>query len=419
MRSCDDDAVREYRGFGPALPVVVAVVVACTTGAGQAGSRDYPQWRGRDRDGSASGFVEPPSWPDVLTRRWRVQVGEGYASPLVMGDTVYVFARREGREVLTALDAESGAERWRSGYDAPYTPSAPTAVHGAGPKATPLFHDGTVITVGISGVVAAFDGTRGTILWRTSEPVEPPFFSAASSPIGAGRLVITHPGNYEPLTAFDASSGRTRWTAGGGGFFMSPALVVLDGTRQVVAVTQAAVVGVSIDDGRLLWEYPWAGGRAGGIMPVVAGDALVLSATTAGVVAIRPTLDRGRWRVDTLWDTQAVEMYISHPVVIGHTLFGFSRRASGQLFALDVRDGRVLWRGAPRFAGNVAFAKSGDLLFVLKDDAELVVARASASGFTPLKTYSVAESATWAQPVISGQRLFVKDVSTLALWTFD
>jgi len=71
------------------------------------------------------------------------------------------------------------------------------------------------------------------------------------------------------------------------------------------------------------------------------------------------------------------------------------------------------------FATNVAFAKSGDLLFVLKDDAELTIARVNLSSFEPLKTYEVAESATWAQPVISGQRLFVKDVSTLTLWAFD
>ena len=40
-------------------------------------------------------------------------------------------------------------------------------------------------------------------------------------------------------------------------------------------------------------------------------------------------------------------------------------------------------------------------------------------GFEPLKTYTVADSATWAPPVISGNRVFVKDISTLALWTMN
>jgi outer membrane protein assembly factor BamB len=256
-------------------------------------------------------------------------------------------------------------------------------------------------------------------LWRTTEPTEVPFFSAASSPVGEGPAAIMHPGNYGPLTAFEASSGKVSWVAGGDAFFMPPATVTLHGTRQVVSVTQAAVVGVAVEDGRLLWEFPWSGGRSGGIMPISYGDAVIVSATTAAVVAIKPRFRDGAWTVEKAWETSAVEMYISHPVVVGDTLFGFSRRAGGQLFALDARDGRVLWLGEPRFATNVAFAKAGDLLFVLKDDAELIIARANPSGFEPLKTYEVADSATWAQPIVSGRRLFVKDVSTLTLWTFD
>jgi hypothetical protein len=36
-----------------------------------------------------------------------------------------------------------------------------------------------------------------------------------------------------------------------------------------------------------------------------------------------------------------------------------------------------------------------------------------------LQTYTVADSATWAQPVISGNRVLIKDVSSLTLWTLD
>lgn len=394
-------------------------LAAHAVGAAQVNPRDYPQWRGSDRDGSASGFVEPTPWPDALTRRWRVVVGEGYASPLVVGNIVYVFSRSGGREVLSALDAGSGAQLWQSGYAVPYTPSGPTAAHGSGPKATPLLHDRKIITLGISGIVAAFDAEKGTLLWRSAEPTEAPFFSAASSPVGEGRLAITHPGNYGPLTAFEVSSGKVAWRAGGDAFFMAPNVVTLHGVRQIVSVTQAAVIGVAPEDGRLLWEFPWAGGRSGGIMPLLYADKLIVSATTAGVMAISPRLRNGSWVVEKAWETSTIEMYISHPVLIGDTLFGFSRRGSGQLFALDARDGRVLWLGEPRFATNVAFAKAGDLLFVLKDDAQFVIARAKAAGFEPLKTYDVADSATWAQPVVSGRRLFVKDVSTLTLWTFD
>ena len=112
-------------------------------------------------------------------------------------------------------------------------------------------------------------------------------------------------------------------------------------------------------------------------------------------------------------------MYISNPVVIGDTLFGLSYLASGQFFALNAATGTTLWLGPPREAKNSAVVKAGSLLFLLNDDAELIVARSSRTGLEPLKRYTVADSATWAQPAISGNRMFVKDVSSLTLWTLD
>ena len=48
-----------------------------------------------------------------------------------------------------------------------------------------------------------------------------------------------------------------------------------------------------------------------------------------------------------------------------------------------------------------------------------MIGRVSASGVQELKRYTVATSATWAQPVISGSQILVKDVSTLAVWMIN
>ena len=334
----------------------------------------------------------------------------------MVGETLYVFSRRDGDEVLTALDAATGAERWRTGYAAPFTPSKPAAAHGAGPKATPVFHDGKVFTLGISGIVAAFDAATGKLLWRTEAPAEPPFFSAAASPVADGSLVLTHPGNYGPLTAFDSETGQVKWTAGKDGFFQAPLIVDLDSVRQVVTVTQGSVSGISLPDGRLLWEFPYPGG-SGGTMPVAYGRSIILSALDKGTTCIRPARQDGRWVVSQVWHTTEVSMYISNPVIAGDTLVGLSRRASGQLFSIDARSGTVLWLGPPREAENIAFSKAGDLLFMLKDSAELLIARGTPQAV--LQRYTVADTPTWAQPVISGNRIFVKDAGSLTLWTVD
>ena len=400
---------------------MVYSIIAIATPAmvlAQGSPLDYLQWRGLNRDGSASSFAEPRTWPDRLTRKWKVEVGEGYATPILSGPVVYVFTRRDGNEGITALDAETGRERWRSAYAAPYTPSQPATAHGAGPKATPLLHRGKLFTLGISGIVTAFDAATGGRVWQTAAPSEPPYFSAASSPVADGQLVMVHPGNYGPLTAFDASTGAIVWTAGDGGFFASPIIVMLSGVKQVVTMTQSAVIGVSLPDGKVLWKFALSGANGGGPTPVVAGDTIMFS-VGQGTTAITPTLRDGAWSVSAVWETKDVSMYISTPVVVGNTLFGLSTRSSGQFFATDTESGKTLWLGPPRQAMNTALVKAGQLLFYLNDDAELIVARSSRDGFAPLTRYMVAESATWAQPMISGKRIFIKDVSSLSLWTID
>ena len=398
------------------LRLTAALLIgAAATLAAQNGPLDYPQWRGRTRDGSASGFAEPARWPEALTRRWKVTVGEGYATPIVVGARVYVCTRIDGNEGVTALDADSGARIWRTDYAAPYTPASPAAAHGPGPKATPLFYEDKIFALGISGIVAAFDATTGQLLWRTPAPAEAPFYGAASSPLGyAGRIVV-HPGNYGPLTAFDSATGEKKWTAGGGGFFSSPILATLDGTPQFVTATQDSVIGVSAPDGQVLWKFPWSGGN--GATTPVRYEATIIIASPEGMAAFRPTKRNEGWTVETLWSIKDVTMYLSNPVVVNGTVFGLSTKASGQYFAVDARTGKVLWLGQPRTATNTAVVKAGDLLFLLNNNAELVVAKASGTQFDPVKRYTVADSETWAQPAISGNRIFVKDATTLALWT--
>jgi outer membrane protein assembly factor BamB len=394
--------------------LVALIVAGFAVLDAQRQSRDYVQWRGAQRDGSASAFVEPTVWPAELTRRWKIDVGEGYATPLIVGDVVYAFTRVDGEEGITALDAATGRQRWRTSYAAPYTPSKPAEKHGASPKATPLYYDGRLFTLGISGIVSAFDAKSGKQLWQTAAPKDAPFYGAAVSPLAFRDLVIVHPGDYGPLTAFDTRTGTVKWTAGSSGFFASPILVTLERTMQVVSVTLDYVIGVTLD-GRILWQFPFDA-KGGATMPVVNNDTIIVNSPER-VIAFRPRLRDGAWIVETMWETKDVSTYLSTPVVVDGVLYGLSTKQRGQFYAVDAKTGQVLWLGTPREADNTALVKAGQLLFLLNDDAELIVARSNRKGFAPIARYMVADSATWAQPAISGDRIFIKDVSTLALWT--
>lgn len=399
--------------------VAVAVLVGPAAAMmGQDSPQDYPQWRGHNRDGAASAFSKPESWPDTLRRRWTVEVGEGYATPIVVGNTVYAFTRRDGKEGMTALDADTGETVWRTEYPVAYEPYEGAVDHGEGPKATPLFHNGKLYTLGISGTISSFDALSGTLVWQKPAPPIQPDVGTASSPIGDRDFVIVQEG-YDALTAFEANTGRIRWTVKNEFRYASPIIVDLHGTRQVIAVAQQSILGISVADGAVLWEHPWKSPFVQAITPVLYRETIIVSGHHRGVRALTPIRREDTWIVEVVWDNKDVSMFLSNPVVIGDTLFGLSHRNSGQFFAIDASTGQVLWLDRPRRAMNSALVKGDDLLFFLNDDAELIVARSSRTGFEPFKQYSVADSATWAQPAISGQRIFIKDVSSLALWSLD
>lgn len=69
-------------------------------GAGSAFAQDWPQWRGPNRDGKASGFAAPEKWPATLTQKWKTTVGTGDATPALVGDQLYVFSRQGAEEVI-------------------------------------------------------------------------------------------------------------------------------------------------------------------------------------------------------------------------------------------------------------------------------------------------------------------------------
>src|SRR5688500_11942133 len=97
-----------------ALIVIVLIASVTSVHEAQRGAADVTQWRGPNRDGVITGFTEPAAWPEQLTQRWKIEVGTGYATPLVVGNRVYVFSRQGDDEVMSAIDADNGKVIWRT-----------------------------------------------------------------------------------------------------------------------------------------------------------------------------------------------------------------------------------------------------------------------------------------------------------------
>ncbi|MEK6325469.1 MAG: PQQ-binding-like beta-propeller repeat protein [Acidobacteriota bacterium] len=390
-------------------------------------AQDWPQWRGPNRDGLVASFTALKVWPDKLKTIWKVPAGIGHSSPVVVGRKVYLHSRQEENEVASCFDLDTGKLIWHDSYPTPYMMNPAAVSHGKGPKSTPVVYNNKVYTFGISGILSCYDAATGKVSWRKEFSKQfkatSPLFGAATSPVVHNGLVIVHVGGHDSgaLTAFDSQTGDVKWIwTGDGPGYASPIVFQSSGTSQIVTQTQKSIAGFSAANGELLWRIPFETEYVQNIVtPVVYKQTLIFSGLDKGTMAIKVIKRAAKWETEQVWQNPDVSMYMNSPVVSGDYLFGLSHKRKGQFFCLDARTGQTLWSSNGREADNAAVVAAGQLLFLLTDGAELIVARSDPKQFEVLKKYSVADSPTWAHPVVVGNRVLIKDASTLALLTLD
>lgn len=390
-------------------------------------AQEWSGWRGPNRDGAVLSFSAPKSWPDQLKVKWKVPVGIGHSSPVVAGRRVYLLSRQNEQEVVSCIDLDSGKLLWKDSYDTPYTMNPAAASHGKGPKSTPVLHGGKLYTSGISGILSCYDTKTGKLEWRKEFSKQfkatSPIYGAAMSPLVDNGLLIVHVGGHDAgaLIAFNAETGELKWSwKGDGPGYASPIAVELSGSRQIVTQTQKFIVGISAASGELIWQIPFETEYVqNSVTPVVYKDTLIFSGLDKGTMAIKVIKRGDKWATEQVWQNPQVSMYMNSPVASGDYLFGLSHKRKGQFFCLDARTGETLWTSEGREGDNAAMLSAGEVLFLLTDNAELIVAKNNAKRFEPLKKYTVAESPTWAHPAIIGNRILIKDNSTLTLWSLE
>jgi outer membrane protein assembly factor BamB len=438
---------------------VVMLGMTCVSG------QDWPQWRGPNRDAKAADFNAPKTWPKELTQKWKVPVGGGDATPALVGDKLYVFTREGGDEVIRCLDAATGKEVWQDKYEAQPATGPAGGMH-AGPRSSPAVADGKVVTLGVRGTVSCLDAASGKKLWRKEDfKGYWPMFFTASSPIVVDGLCIVQLGGKENgrgkdnggVVAYDLAGGDEKWKwTGGGPGYASPVLMKVDGTNLIVAETDHEIVALTATDGKPVWKASFTAqgmGAYNASTPVVDGQILIYGGGSGrGEKAVKIEKEGDGFVAKELWSNKENSPQFNSPVVKNGLLVGLTQ--SNQFYAIDTQNGQTAWtaaggqpgggrqappverggKGAPgggkggrgmrggRGGGGGGYGSivdAGSVLLALTPGSELMVFEPSDKGFKQVAKYKVASTPTYAYPVVSGNRVFIKDQDSVTLWTID
>jgi outer membrane protein assembly factor BamB len=406
--------------------VIISVMSLCFAAAVSVSAQEWTQWRGPARDGSVSAKNAPAVWPESLKRTWRLEIGEGYSSPVVADGRVFAHGRQDPEEIVVAINIADGKVLWQQKYQAPFQKNQYAVSMAKGPHATPLVAATRLFTLGVSGILSAWDTETGKQLWTRdfSKLIDTSnmFCGTAASPLLVdGRLVVEVGSDVRGghVLAVNPATGATEWEwTGPGPGYASPLLIDVNGSRQIVTMTEGSIVGMDGKTGRQLWSIPFADEYHENIStPLWTGTQLVVSGPRQGTHAYALTKTGDKWQTTESWKNPDIAMYMSSPVFGDGLIYGHSAKRKGQFFAIDAKTGTVRWTTEGREGEHASLLLTPQHVVFLTNGADLIVAKRGTPTFAVERRYEVAEAATWATPVLLGSNILVRDATGLMLLT--
>ena len=392
---------------------------------------DWPQYRGLNQDGLSTEKAAL-TWSDAGPKVvWKTPTKNGFSSFAVSGGKAYTQVNREvdgaRRELLVALDANTGKELWfadiGSGkYDGGGDDGAPDNRGGDGPRSTPTVNGGKVYVSIQHLVVSCFDAESGKKLWSRDLMKDHAGrnigWKNAASPIVDGELVFFAGGGPgESLLALNKNTGAVAWKAHDEKItHATPVAATIQGVRQVIFFLQSGLLSVSASDGKALWRFPFRYNVSTAISPVVSGDIVYCSAGYGvGSGACKITKSGDTFTATELYKIPGDKPIANHwstPVAKDGYLYGmfsFKKYGGGPLKCVDIATGQVKWEQPGFGAGNAIVV--GDKILALSDKGELVTVEATPGAYKEIARAKVLNGKCWSTPAFSNGRIYVRSTT--------
>ena len=346
---------------------------------------------------------------------WRQPIGLGYASFVAADGRAFTIEQRRREEVVSAYDVGTGRELWTHGWDGEFTEYQ----GGDGPRATPTYHEGRLYALGALGELQCLDARTGALVWRRNILADSGAsnldWGMSAAPLIVDDKVIVLPGGPRgsSVAAYNKTTGEAVWRSlDDQQAYTSPMLVTLGGVRQILVVSATRATGLTVDEGRLLWEYPWPTQMGiNAAQPLLLGnDRVFLSAGYghgAAVFEVARTDDGFLTRA--IWQNTRMKNKFTSSVLHQGYIYGLDEAI---LACLDAATGELKWKGGRYGYGQILLV--GDHVIVLTEDGDVALVRATSERHDEVAKFPAIDGRTWNHPIITGGHLIVRNLREMA-----
>jgi outer membrane protein assembly factor BamB len=396
---------------------------------------DWPHWRGPTRDGISP---EPSGYRDgrwnIDRPAWKINVGKGCSSPLVIGDKLYTMGWRDGKDVVVCLDTASGKPSWSQSYPCPLFGRKAMGDQGqyAGPSSTPEFDLATrlLYTLSTDGDLNCWDTkNQGAKVWgfnlhsRYKIHQRPQVgqsghrdYGFTTSPLVHGDWLVLEVGAAEgTVMAFDKRTGKEVWRSEltePAGHTGSVVAMTVENIPCLAVLTHFHLAVLRLDrgnEGTTLAKHPWVTEWANSIAtPAVQGPYVVITSAYNHMTICKLRITaKGAEKV---WETKYPSGVCSPVIHKGKIYLAWK-----SIRCLDFETGKQLWAGENIGTPGscivtaderlIVWGKSGELFLV--DSAE----RSPAKFHFLAHNNHVLSDLAWPHAVLAHGRLYCKDRS--------
>ena len=383
-------------------------------------SGDWIQFRGADRDGVIRGLAIGTDWNATPPRlAWRQRVGPAWSSVIVIDGRLFTQEQRGEQEAVVCYDALTGRCLWTHGYAARFWES----VSGAGPRATPTFHDGRIYALGGTGILNCLDAATGKPYWTHNIAADAgapiPQWGFSGSPLVVDGLAIVFAGGDEgkSLLAYRAATGAPAWaTSAGTTSYSSPQLATLGGKRQCLLLSDDGLTAVEPLTGAVLWKdgVSWRGAPRA-VQPHVLGPTQLLVGTLDGfgTTLLDVAAEGSAWKVVRQWTSKDLKPEFPDLVVHQGHAYGFDVNI---FCCLDLSTGKRSWKAGRYGRGQVMLLSEQSLLLVAAENGEVILLTANPRRQEELGRFPALDGKTWNHPVVAQHRLYIRNAEEMACY---